>query len=911
MGRPSVASLTAAAAVIVGVGTAAVVASTPAYAAPGEAASATADSRPVTTRATRTVSRNTNIPAATGSVVSRKMSAGVPSERGEVRLGSFGGVPSPAGGGTTAPTLWAAVASARREVVGLRPDLTSMDTTPVTQYAATQAVSLPILSAPLRTGNTVIDGAITWIRTYVDPPWLGSVPRLLNSIVHNPPVATAIQAEVDLAQGVTSRAIPFTAISPSGRAINYSVPDKDSPGGPTRGTVTVDNATGTFTYTPDENYIGTDSFAFIASDAPATRIRVLSDLIGSVIHFLGLSASYRDTATVSIFNGVPIQPDPELAAYTAIAGSFSTLTYSVAGLSNGIPSALEIGSRLNDFDIVNVQGDVFYQRLLAANTSFPDQTAPQNPVFSDGLSTFSAYAISGVQRLAWNECSVICMGAEGFTYLEIDIPGGESIDLYNVETNSGLSLSNADIAQLSNFIQQNSIGRAVIVQGDFNQLYSDSGETLTEFAAANGLTDAWVQLEYSGIAPLDAPTCPYASSCEQVDKIFYRSAAPLNFDDPASSPVQLFANTYSNEGLNFRNSNDQDLSNSTPQAVTFAYSVAAVGPSNVDPENWMAKLPGVSGLPLTQLPIPGTHDSGTYGITSHSAWALTGQADFGKLTQLPPIIEDLIVKPIAAAWARTQDQSFSQQFADGIRYLDLRFSNEPDGKIYIEHGLRGPSAEDVVGQIAEFAYAHPKEILFVQVSRLTNFDADSNEVLVSMMEDAFGPRMVPRSVGTSATIEDLWAIDKNVVVIYDDDAVIAGNRNLWGSGTVYQPWWNVQTMDAVYLQDQSGLSGRPPGAIWALSGGPTPDASNIVAGILLLGPTSNYGFITRGQPTLKKWLSVDFKAAVNLVTADWVQQVGPTPSSYSRDVMAAVYETLGPRLANAQAADLAVRSFAG
>lgn len=777
------------------------------------------------------------------------------------------------GRSTTAPTLRPAVPSARRQVV--------------------------------------IDDAITWIRTYVDPPWLGAVPRLLNSIVHNPPVATAMQAEVDLAQGVTSRAIPFTAISPSGRAISYSVPGRDMPGGPTRGTVTVDNATGTFTYTPDENYIGTDSFAYIASDAPTTGIRLLDDLIGSIMHILGLSARNRDTATVSIFNGVPIQPDPDSAAYTAITGSFSTLTYDVAGLSNGMQAALEIGSRLDDFDIANVQGDVFFQHALVAGASFPDQTAPRNPFFSDGLSTFSAFAINGVQQVPWTACSVICLSSGGFAYLQISIPGGESIDLYNIETNPGFSQSNADIAQLSNFIQQNSIGRAVIVQGDFNQLYSDAGETLTEFAAANGLTDAWVQLEYSGTTPLDAPTCRYASGCEQGDKIFYRSAAPLNFDDPASSPVQLVASTYSNEGMNFRNSKNQDLSSGTPQAVTFAYSVVAVGPSNVDTENWMAKLPGISGLPLTQLPIPGTHDSGTYGITSHSAWALTGQADFGKLTQLPPIIDDLIIKPIAAAWSRTQDQSFSQQFADGIRYVDLRFSNEPDGKIYIEHGLRGPSAEDVVGQIAEFAYAHPKEILIVQVSRLTNFDEDANAILVSMMEDAFGSRMVPRSMGTSATLEDLWAIDKNVVVIYADDAVVADNRNLWGSGTVYQPWWNVQTMDAVYRQDQSGLANRPSGAIWGLSGGPTPDASNIIAGILLIGPTSNYGFVTRGQPTLKKWLNVDFKTAVNLVTEDWVQQVGPTPSSYTRDVMAAVYETLGPRLAQAQAADLAVQSVAG
>ena len=754
------------------------------------------------------------------------------------------------------------------------------------------------------------ENAIAWIRTYVDPPWLGVIPRVVNSIVNNPPVATPIQAEVDLAQGITSQAIPFTAVSRRGRAITYVVPDQGMPGGPARGTVTVDNAAGTFTYTAGESFTGTDTFAFVASNAPSTGIRVIDDLIGSLVNLLGLSWGFRDTSTVSIFNGVPIQPDSDVAVYTAITGSFSALTYDVAGLLTGMPNALEIGSRFNTFDIVNVQGGAAVGGFLSAAASFPDQTSPSS-ILSGGLSTFSAYDIDDLQRVMWNGCTVICLGAGGFDYMRLGIPGGESIDLYNVDTNSGLPLSIADIEQLSSFIQQNSIGRAVIVQGDFNQLYSATGETLTEFSADNGLTDAWVQLEYNGITPTNAPTCAYGSSCEQPGKIFYRSADPLSLDDPASSPVQLFAQTYTNEGLNFRNSNDKELSNGIPQAVTFGYSVAAVGPVNVDPENWMAKLPGISELPLTQLPIPGTHDSGSYGITSRSEWAATGRSDFGDLTQLAPIIEDLIVKPIAAAWGRTQGLSFSQQFANGIRYVDLRFSNEPDGQIYIEHGLRGPTAQDVVGQIAEFADAHPKEVLFVQVSRLTNFDADANAALVSMMEDAFGSRMVPRSIGTSASLADIWAIDKNVIVIYEDDGVVAGNPDLWASGSIYQPWWNVQTMDDLYLQNQAGLASRPPGSIWGLTGEATPDSSNIVAGILLLGPMSNYGFITRSQPTLEKWLSSDFKTAVNLVTEDWFQQMGSTPSSYARDVMAAVYETLAPRMLEARAAAIAADRSAG
>ena len=69
-------------------------------------------------------------------------------------------------------------------------------------------------------------------------------------------------------------------------------------------------------------------------------------------------------------------------------------------------------------------------------------------------------------------------------------------------------------------------------------------------------------------------------------------------------------------------------------------------------------------MPLTQLPIPGTHDSGSYGITPTSPWALTGVDQFGFLTELPGFLQDLIVKPIAAGWGKTQSNDLYAQFSD-------------------------------------------------------------------------------------------------------------------------------------------------------------------------------------------------------------------------------------------------------
>ncbi|MFY9335612.1 MAG: phosphatidylinositol-specific phospholipase C domain-containing protein, partial [Mycobacterium sp.] len=670
------------------------------------------------------------------------------------------------------------------------------------------------------------------------------------------------------------------------------------------GTVVVDNATGSFTYTPGADFAGTDTFSFVVSDDTAPHTHAWEGLLNAAFGLLGtgLVGGHRDTATVTVFNNVDVLP--------AIAGDFTVLTYNISGLpfpfSGGpwprITNTLQIGSRITDFDIVNVQEDVAYHPFLIADADFPERTAPPVPVwawpvgapFSDGLNSLSAYDIESLDRQAWATRPDL-LNPGGFTYTRQHIPGGSSIDVYNVDTSGG-SLTNAEIAQLSAFIDANSIGRAVIVTGDFGQLYSDPDQTLTVFASDNGLTDAWVQVEYGGVAPTDAPTCAYADNCEQPDKIFYRDAAPLDPGDPATSPVRLQAVEYTNEGLNFLNDAGADLSASRPQSVTFGYSVDTVGPMNVDLANWMAELPALSTLPLTLLPIPGTHDSGSYGITPQSPWALTGKDQFGFLTELPGFLQDLIVKPIAAGWGKTQSKDLYEQFTDGIRYVDLRLTNEPDGQIYLEHGLRSVLFDEVVDDIAAFATAHPKEVLVIYIQGIKNFSPQTHAEVVAEMDAAFGSRMVPRALGTSATLGDLWAIDKNVIVVYNNAGVVAADEDLWPDATLYRPWPNVASVPALLAGNQTNLANRPPSAIWGMFGEPTPDITSYVTGILTVGPRNIEQFMFNVHSPVQQWMRVDFKNEVNLVTADWYQEFWPTGSTFARDGIGAVYETLGSRL---------------
>ena len=48
--------------------------------------------------------------------------------------------------------------------------------------------------------------------------------------------------------------IPFNATDFDGDGLEYAVPDRGSINGPQHGTVSIDQATGTFVYDPDEGY---------------------------------------------------------------------------------------------------------------------------------------------------------------------------------------------------------------------------------------------------------------------------------------------------------------------------------------------------------------------------------------------------------------------------------------------------------------------------------------------------------------------------------------------------------------------------------------------------------------------------------------------------------------------------------
>ncbi|SHN43104.1 hypothetical protein [Cryptosporangium aurantiacum] len=272
------------------------------------------------------------------------------------------------------------------------------------------------------------------------------------------------------------------------------------------------------------------------------------------------------------------------AARAADGGTFSLLTYNVAGLPEPLSSSEPatntplIGTRIRPFGVVNVQEDFNYHAALYRADNHPHRTPTSGGVpFGSGLNTLSRYPISGLTRVKWTRCNGFdCLTPKGFTLLRVQLADGVLLDLYNVHANAGstdadLAARRANLAQLGAFIVARSAGNAVIVAGDTNTRYTRTGDTIRELVATAGLTDAWVELERGGSPPaLGAPalTCDPAAvtdACEVVDKVLYRSSARLT----------VAAVDYANEHPAFVRDDGQPLSDHYPLRTTFRWVLSA------------------------------------------------------------------------------------------------------------------------------------------------------------------------------------------------------------------------------------------------------------------------------------------------------------------------------------------------
>jgi len=310
---------------------------------------------------------------------------------------------------------------------------------------------------------------------------------------------------------------------------------------------------------------------------PSALLRLLAAaMLGSI----SASASPLQVVTYNTMGLPPVQgfvPD-RTAEFAAMAPLVETLH------ASGPPTVLALQ-------------EVFYAPYYATLTNPATQTYPDVTVkdsggpngIGDGLTLMSDPVIGSFTRTQWTDCfgtgglnGSDCDTDKGFAFARITLAPGAELDLYSLHADAGQDAGSraarqANILQLIGSINANSSGRAVIVLGDTNSLYTRSTDNIGLMLSNAGLQDAWIQSALGGTTPgfgaANNSGCPpprgsavggavnaSGATCEVIDKIFFRSSAQL----------QLSLLDYE-VLLNFVDGSGVPLSDHLPVSATFDY----------------------------------------------------------------------------------------------------------------------------------------------------------------------------------------------------------------------------------------------------------------------------------------------------------------------------------------------------
>lgn len=261
----------------------------------------------------------------------------------------------------------------------------------------------------------------------------------------------------------------------------------------------------------------------------------------------------------------------------ATHGSLRLLTYNVAGLpsvlssSNPAVNTPEIGPLLNDYDVVAAQEDFAYHQELIEHVNHRYQKSPRYPrstMFGDGLSLLSRFPVESDERVRWRACNGYlmalsdCFAEKGFAAVELYLAQRVRVAIVNVHGDAGSDLGDvvarrSGFAQLSEYIERNFRGQAVIVAGDTNLDDYDARdrETLEAFTATTGLLEV----------------CrAFACRGENLDRVFYRSSAHLKLAPVSWGPDRRFVDQAGDA-----------LSDHLAMSAVFRWHVAPVGATSV------------------------------------------------------------------------------------------------------------------------------------------------------------------------------------------------------------------------------------------------------------------------------------------------------------------------------------------
>lgn len=208
---------------------------------------------------------------------------------------------------------------------------------------------------------------------------------------------------------------------------------------------------------------------------------------------------------------------------------------------------------------------------------------------------------------------------------------------------------------------------------------------------------------------------------------------------------------------------------------------------------WMADMmQQIGDVPLCRVTLPGTHDSGTYPMTTRSALDPYNEGARLRVVMAAERVAQqrgTSTRPLIVDWSKAQDLSITDQLQAGIRYLDLRVSLV-DSTYVLGHVLVCGTLDDALQQVLMFTQQNPGELIIVDVNHVYGMETTESQVaLINFIAGILDGRLVegPPTLGPNNTVNEILHHDSDdkarVILLFASAAAVAscGRTDVWCS----------------------------------------------------------------------------------------------------------------------------------
>lgn len=298
---------------------------------------------------------------------------------------------------------------------------------------------------------------------------------------------------------------------------------------------------------------------------------------------------------------------------------------------------------------------------------------------------------------------------------------------------------------------------------------------------------------------------------------------------------------------------------------------------------------------LNQIALPGTHDAGSFLISSAKGKGGIFGPKVETSPDTKPLKQILARGSVFTDWAKTQERTTSEMLNDGIRYFDLRVCVDSKGTLMTCHGVYGASVESMLNDIKVFSDKNPKELILLGFNHFWDrqFQIEQNRKqgeieglrqtkwieLVQLIKTKFAGKLVDSNKFSPKTkLDDLWKLktDNRIIVLFDSDEIQNDNfiwnrkeANTWFAG------WEIDSFKSNTLSIlQNAKDGKFADKFYAIRSSVTPDENGKLIGLGFINnlyPNSASELADMTNPIVLGWIKNDWagKYPINLIWADY------------------------------------------